>query len=1564
MNRKNTRIYLFLLASCANFWVLKLNAQPQIYDEGIEYKLQAAKDIRLEGPLATFNTYTCDETLKVSLDDFADDELVGNTSRGMLSILNSPKNTVTQYNRKGEPVYLVMPAMGKGNIVCSRQSEKEHFYQTVLISERLRKGVFKKAQRREEGVIQGFMNWLLDQSTPTVEDDIASIFINLKYEGSLGSEETSSFSGDHSWRGDGELLKGSGVKKPYDSPVEPDIFSEHSISNQLLMADKYFGLSGHRGWLFGESLGLGVSTPKEDVVPEKKKTAYVSRTVPQGSLNERHIVMVAANTPQININIIQLALMFVGIPVSDSLDLSQLDIGEMNSAEIENFASIIHNLAESAPELIQEELLETAGENADTVVNLLLELESQLNSFGAIVSEWESDEHETPVLSLIRNNRRMLIGVALNEQLSGTQQILVPEGDELERSVLLDTLLGVMPTHSPLPLASDLGETIDLGEIDEMTLSVDSGDITLDQVERLRKKIASLINLFETGESDEQNRRKLVLHLQALTDALDRFEAQWGTTGTEDFSLEEQINHLKRKVIMFKRVLAVKEKELEESITGSALAQILQTRIEALTEKKNQALKLLRKHKRQQQTPDATPEQMDMHNGEDAGGAASGKSKPTEGKEKDHVKEKGSNEGNNEDSPEEGGNNGDDDSNGDDNRGDKGGDDGSEATSGDNEKELEYKRFELKVWIATLLGRHSQELDEEKLKQNCEQISGLLKNAGITLEEQNNIITQIIELINTDYPKHTHLLPKGENSEKTDLQPYLEVILRVMRSIPLAEIIIQNISIDKLEKAKKIASRFQEISVAEVSNTQSSQKSSYQAGASITSEASSDNPKWEISISQDDEDLMQNRREEVLQRVRESELSRMVMGEGEYREISFTQEEREAAENNGFNRDVVRLPLTVEYIPSSNRRAGRYILHDTKQLDEVIIERFPGGLVSEAHKANSALLETSRKNSVMDAVRLFFSDNPDMRTLLYKLIHQDTGNVFRSILFGGTDGDATDISFRPGLLHLGSRALDIRPTNAKQTDTNTLNIRLVILPNDRVKILYHIEFDRLSVSCAENYHTFDVNFSFDIELEFEAVKGKVYQKHSALTYKGKITDKKSYDKKLKELYEESKKDILLKFSTVDEAVEERLSRYSSDELSSEGYLTWRRNESTYISIRNTIDLLISRMRDVHKFQLKNNIKGYHEYKKLFELKGDLERVYTGFLEKESLSYEALDKALDEKIKELEDGSQLKIDFESIAQAHRDYREKVMKLSYEIEEVREKVEGIADDSDASVLVLKKELEAFIISAQELYEQYDGRGNNFPLPTMRRTIKDDELSNLILMYSPVSIIAKGVELEVVYLLEHVSNYLLPPIVVAEATPATQRTKLSIGSITGKVKSVFGFSSRSPLSSSKASSKDDVTAIGKEVTHSMLRQLSEVDKHPSLVLGTQWKHRVRRLSQSDGDLESSGKHNEDRTQPPLQQHSSSDRTGSLKFSDHESRVAVTLTQARPYFEIVKNHDKKVENLANDIDVIKKLKNKYDHSLLGMRQLMKDYFALGKGVDDFNKQVRTSTLIWQFDR
>ena len=267
MNRKNTKIWLSLLVSCACLWTLKLNAQPSISGGDVDYYLQAVKGVRVGGPLITFKTYTCDKMPAATHADFVEYEYGGKTSLEALPIPGSAKHIITQYSQETESAYLVTPAYGEPNMVCRRESEKGRFFRTVVMS--------KQLEEEERQLKQGFLDYinrLLTATSTTAEDDITRIFANVKHGDHPGGSSGNASPDDDPWGSNGNYLGGR-PRNPYDDSAQDD-FSSHSMMNQLLKAEQLFGGAGAQGFVQGDSVGTGASIPKKEKAPEKKRSAY------------------------------------------------------------------------------------------------------------------------------------------------------------------------------------------------------------------------------------------------------------------------------------------------------------------------------------------------------------------------------------------------------------------------------------------------------------------------------------------------------------------------------------------------------------------------------------------------------------------------------------------------------------------------------------------------------------------------------------------------------------------------------------------------------------------------------------------------------------------------------------------------------------------------------------------------------------------------------------------------------------------------------------------------------------------------------------------------------------------------------------------------------------------------------------------------------------------------------------------------------------------------------------------------------------------------------------------
>ena len=638
---------------------------------------------------------------------------------------------------------------------------------------------------------------------------------------------------------------------------------------------------------------------------------FSRQTTPTSDESESQTHQVTANSAQTNINIIQLALMLVGIPVSDHLNLDLLNIGEMNSAEIENFATIIQNLAESAPELIQDGLIQTAGEEANSVVYLLLELEEQLQNFGSIISELEADEHETPTVATIRRDRRTLIGVALNEQISRTHRFLIPWGNEHERFALLDALLGTR-LPSP-PLFSSIGETVD-----EMTSLVYAHEYSVETFIRLRRKIAILRQVLEEDGFDN-DMRKVVEHLHIITEALDqiemRFLGETPATELEALTIDEQADRLTNRIEMLNQLIAHREDELEDAAPGSAWVEVLQARIENLLTQRNMTaneLLQLIKQKPQQQNPDATPEPADMETdgskgkttfdklklkpSEGAtGGSGRGGNEDRDGDEGDGLSRRGGNGGRGNEPPEDG---------------------ARRVNMVRNTSERTMK--ELVMWVAKNL-ENLNTGDEDKAR-GAEKTVRMIFGDIVKSPESVAVLQRLInEFLQKEYPDdaarllaEAHQSLAGESLEiPEDIAAHIRVMMRVKRTLRLSMMLMKDDIISQ-EDLRKVKEDYSVVLGA-----------TFRAVDSVTFV---DNPEWVVSATHNGEDLLSNEdyKELMLERIKDTDFAQLTDPEAI--------EEAEPAEAEmmdtwaAFMRDASRTPYSLTYVGGTGSGAVFRIL--------------------------------------------------------------------------------------------------------------------------------------------------------------------------------------------------------------------------------------------------------------------------------------------------------------------------------------------------------------------------------------------------------------------------------------------------------------------------------------------------------------------------------------------------------------------------------------------------------------------------------------------------------------
>ena len=1084
MNRKNTKIWLSLLVSCACLWTLELNAQPSISEGDVNYYLQAIKGVRVGEPLITFKTYSCDKMPAATHADFVEYEYVGKTSHEALPLPGSAEHTVTQYSRKAEQTYLVIPADNQANMVCRRESEKGRFFRTVVMSKQL-----EEEERQFKQGLLDYINNLLSAPSPTAEDDIAQIFANLKHGDPLGGRSDSASPDDDPWGTHGDFL-GGGPRKPYDDHGSfgdsgQDDSSPHSMMNQLLKAEQLFGSAGSHGLVLEETVGFGSLASEKESKPKKKKVTYVTQSPPTSDESNSQTIQVTANPAHTNINIIQLALMLVGIPVSDQMDFNLLNIGDMNSAEIENFANIIQNLAQNAPELINDGVIEVVGENADTVVNLLLELEGQLQNFGSIVSEWETDEHETPTLATIRQNRRMLIGPALITQISGTSQFFVPGGNEQERSILLNVLLGIEPPPPP-ESPSHLGETID-----ELTLAVDAGDIPSERIERLRKKIAFLRQLLATGDAEKDDREKVLEHLDALTDALDRFEVRLHGESPEEAAsstFEEQVNSLNRQVVVLNRMIAVKEKELEEAVPGSAWAQILGTRIENLTAQRDMTSEELLqriKQKAQQQNPDATPEPTDMETDGSkekttfdksalkdqkgsTGGRGNGRDRNGQDEDDTPLRRGGGDRGQ---GPPEGG--------------------ARVVNMAKNPSQRTMK--ELVMWVAKNL--ENLNTGNESRARGAEKTVRMIFADIVKSPESIETLQRLIhEFLQKEYPADADRLLEearrsldGEELEiPENIARYIRVMMRIKRTLRLSMMLLEEniISKEDLERVK------QEYSVV-LGET-------FRAIDSVTFV---DHPEWVLSAVHNGRELLdeEGNRELMMARIKDTDFAQLTDPEGE--EEAAPSESQLASIWAAFMRDASRTPYSLTYVGGTAQGSvfrvfRNYPLFNAKKQWADMLVRFPD---------HSGVQKISVEGGVGDTATLFFANNPRIITLLTKLINQNTLNLIKNIMFGGTGGASAGGGFgeEDGLLtQMGLEQM--HGTNELHNDLSASEVQVTVYSNGALRIEYRVMFDRWAVHRKSTQaERFKGDFVMTVAMEFDS-SGR--RKRAEFKYQGDVEE--------------------------------------------------------------------------------------------------------------------------------------------------------------------------------------------------------------------------------------------------------------------------------------------------------------------------------------------------------------------------------------------------------------------------------------------------------------------------
>ena len=152
----------------------------------------------------------------------------------------------------------------------------------------------------------------------------------------------------------------------------------------------------------------------------------------------------------------------------------------------------------------------------------------------------------------------------------------------------------------------------------------------------------------------------------------------------------------------------------------------------------------------------------------------------------------------------------------------------------------------------------------------------------------------------------------------------------------------------------------------------------------------------------------------------------------------------------------------------------------------------------------SGVQQISVEGGVGDTATLFFADNPRVLTILSKLINQNTLNLIKNIMFGGTGGVSAGGGFgeKEGLLtQMGFGQM--HGMNELHNDLAATDFRVSVFSNGAVRIEYAVRFDRWSIERqATRDNSFEGDFEMTVTMELDDTGRR---KRAEFNYRGNIS---------------------------------------------------------------------------------------------------------------------------------------------------------------------------------------------------------------------------------------------------------------------------------------------------------------------------------------------------------------------------------------------------------------------------------------------------------------------------
>ena len=1086
-----------MLAGFASLWTLNTTAWSltETDNAGTNYYFQNVKGLKAGGPLVTFDTFTCDKNPSATTASFVEHEYVSSTGHQMLPIPGSPEHIVHKYKRKTQTTYLVVPARDTVNWVCQNESQKSLFLRKVVYSKQLEE---KEKEKKLEESYWDMLNNLLKSSDNKAYEEVAQIFSNLKSGESLSSmgRDSSAAKPD---TGDGGGMFGGGPRPDDDDskPSGPSLDSEKddqdiSILAQYLLGEKMFGTTDQSGVLVGEHISGSPKIKKEKngkgagrpVSMYFSSTTPSSTNTPENVDNQPTIVEVTANTVEQNLNIIQLGLLLGGVPITDDLHMQLLDISDMSAAELENLATIFENLSLNAPELMADGDLSFNDLSPDEVVELLLRIEYFINEIKNVREREESDGAQLSDLALIRRNLIVAIGVRLSDQVLNTMPVLAEQDkDHQEAAIVGSLLVDTSPLSPPPPPEDEIQE-----DINNLKDAIEVGEISPENIEWLKLKITILRKMIESirakASDDQQEKwRELEAHLQNLEDNLVQYQQGLGAQFTSHESLsswEEHVYQLEQNIVRLDRLKEKREQDLEEATPGSARAKTLMNRIQSLSTLRSEAagnLVELIKSKPEKGSPDATPEPADMNGQETKEVTTFNKSKlkSSEGATGGSGNREDEDEDEEDDLPQRGQGGG---------RGNGGGVRRVDMAQNTSERKMK----ELVMWIAKNL-ENLNTGDEAKLSGADAIVQKIFAEIVIKPESMRALQRLIKDFLEKEYPEDADRLLteaqgslKGEGVEfSDDVFAYIRVMMRVKRTLKLSMMLMEEgITSQKyLQEVKKTYSMV-------LGGT-------FKVIDKVTFV---DNPEWVVSATHNGEDLLSSEvnRELMLKRIMDTDFAQLT-------EPEAIKEAEPVGAWAEFLRDASRTPYSFTYVVGTTRADGvfnitrSYPLFNAKKQWADMSARFPD---------RSDIQKISVEGGITDTLTLFFSKNQRVLGFLTKLINQNTANLIKNIIFGGTGSVSVGGGFveQEGVLtQMGLGQM--HGMNYLHNDLDASDVQVTVYSNGVVRLEYSVQFDRWSFQRkATKDDTFKGDFKMTVAMDFDE-SGR--RKRAEFSYEGGIS---------------------------------------------------------------------------------------------------------------------------------------------------------------------------------------------------------------------------------------------------------------------------------------------------------------------------------------------------------------------------------------------------------------------------------------------------------------------------